>query len=159
MSMNGSPLANPFQLDMGMFGDDVIPEEDENDYDGEEGERAKEQPHRTLKRMPSIVIRRDPSFAPTQSQSQSDTSRRPQSQTRSRPASQASHTSSQSHTSRQVSALMRIPTKDGLLLEFDPLMTTPAELDALEGISESAKKQAKEDMTRLVQMALAKWKI
>ena len=54
---------------------------------------------------------------------------------------------------------MRIPTKDGLLLEFDPLMTTPAELDALDGISESAKKQAKEDMTRLVQMALAKWKI
>ena len=56
-------------------------------------------------------------------------------------------------------ALVTIPTKDGHLLEFDPLQTSPGTLDALEGITDSAKKQAKEDMARLVQTAMAKWKI
>lgn len=54
---------------------------------------------------------------------------------------------------------MRVPTKDGLILEFDPFLTAPSELEALEGISDSAKRQAKADMARLVQEALAKWKL
>lgn len=153
MSLNGSPLANPFQLNTGIFGGGTIPEEDgEEDGDGEGGDGPDDRPKKTLRRVPSIVIRRDPSFLPSQEHG-SQPSKKPPSNS-SRPNSRSSQ-----HPSRQVSALMRIPTKDGLLLEFDPLMTTPAELDALDGISESAKKQAKEDMTRLVQMALAKWKI
>jgi hypothetical protein len=58
-----------------------------------------------------------------------------------------------------VTALVTIPTKDGHLLEFDPLQTSPGTLDALEGISDSAKKQAREEMARLVQAAVNMWKI
>jgi hypothetical protein len=55
--------------------------------------------------------------------------------------------------------LLSIPTKDGHLLEFDPLQTSPGALDALDGITASAKKQAKEDVGRLVQAAVDKWKV
>ena len=88
---------------------------------------------------------------------------------RSRSPSRATHSSSgsassipssvDSFASSQPSAFMRVPTRDGLILEFDPLSTAPEELEALEGITDSAKKQAKEDMTKLVQAALARWKI
>ena len=44
-------------------------------------------------------------------------------------------------------------------LEFNPFETTPGEIDALEGISEAAKKQAKEDIARLVMQAVERWKI
>lgn len=60
---------------------------------------------------------------------------------------------------RSFSALVAIPTKDGHLLEFDPLQTSPGALDALEGITDSAKKQARVEMGRLVQAAVDKWKI
>ncbi|KAJ7601076.1 hypothetical protein C8J56DRAFT_1020014 [Mycena floridula] len=52
-----------------------------------------------------------------------------------------------------------ISTKDGHLLEFDPLQTSPGALDALEGITTSAKKQARQDMGRLMQAVVDKWKI
>jgi hypothetical protein len=55
--------------------------------------------------------------------------------------------------------LVAIPTKDGHLLEFDPLQTSPGALNALEGITDSAKKQARVEMGRLVQAAVDKWKI
>lgn len=58
-----------------------------------------------------------------------------------------------------ISALIRVPTKDGHVLELDPLLTSPSKLDSIEGITDSAKKQAKEDMFKLVQSALTKWKI
>ena len=60
---------------------------------------------------------------------------------------------------RSFSALVAIPTKDGHLLEFDPLQTSPGALSALEGITDSAKKQARVEMSRLVQAAVDKWKI
>ena len=60
---------------------------------------------------------------------------------------------------RSFSALVAIPTKDGHLLEFDPLQTSPGALNALEGITDSAKKQARVEMGRLVQAAVDKWKI
>ena len=60
---------------------------------------------------------------------------------------------------RSFSALVAIPTKDGHLLEFDPLQTSPGALSALEGITDSAKKQARVEMGRLVQAAVDKWKI
>jgi hypothetical protein len=60
---------------------------------------------------------------------------------------------------RSFSALVAIPTKDGHLLEFNPLQTSPGALDALEGITDSAKKQARAEMGRLVQAAVDKWKI
>ncbi len=62
------------------------------------------------------------------------------------------------HT-RSFSALVAIPTKDGHVLEFDPLQTSPGTLDALEGISNSAKKQARVEMGRLIQATVDKWKV
>jgi len=44
-------------------------------------------------------------------------------------------------------------------LEFDPLQTSPGAIDVLDGITTSAKKQAKAEMGRLVQAAADKWKI
>ena len=54
---------------------------------------------------------------------------------------------------------MSVQTRDGHVLEFNPLQTSPEELDALEGITDSAKKQAKEDMARMVQLAVERWKL
>lgn len=157
LSINGSPLANPFDFT-------AIPETIVED----DGER----PLRSI-RSQSIFIRRDPSLAVPRSQDYNNHQSRPPSQAssvmnRSRSPSRAAHSSSgssssipsvESFASNQPSAFMRVPTKDGLLLEFDPLLTAPEELDALEGITDSAKKQVKEDMTKLVQAALARWKI
>ncbi|KZV92708.1 hypothetical protein EXIGLDRAFT_749515 [Exidia glandulosa HHB12029] len=56
-------------------------------------------------------------------------------------------------------ALVSVPTKDGQVIELDPLSASPSTIDALEGISDSAKKQAKDEMARLVHGALAKWSI
>jgi hypothetical protein len=60
---------------------------------------------------------------------------------------------------RSFSALVAIPTKDGRVLEFDPLQTSPGSLDALDGISDSAKKHAKLEMGKLIQATVDKWKV
>ena len=52
-----------------------------------------------------------------------------------------------------------VPTVDGFFLEFNPLLVSPGALNELEGITEDAKKQAKEDMVRLVKEAVSKWTI
>ncbi|KAF9013482.1 hypothetical protein BDQ17DRAFT_1321312 [Cyathus striatus] len=49
--------------------------------------------------------------------------------------------------------------QDGHVIEFDPLQTSPGALDALEGITDSAKKHARVEMGRLVQATMEKWKI
>ncbi|TDL22250.1 hypothetical protein BD410DRAFT_723257 [Rickenella mellea] len=170
MSINGSPLEIPHQN--GYLGGS-IEEEDEEDGEGDSrhGKRT------------TIIVRRDPSFSFT-----SQNGRHPPSRTNSQtngfmPSSQKSnssaHSSSQpsssqstqpassqsqnfrSHTrsKSQLSAVVRVPTRDGHLLEFDPLLTSPEEIDGLEGITDTAKKQAKDDIARLVQTALAKWTI
>ncbi|KAG9310630.1 hypothetical protein JVU11DRAFT_9198 [Chiua virens] len=61
--------------------------------------------------------------------------------------------------SSSASALVSIPTKDGHLLEFDPLMTSPRTLDKLVGITDTAKKQAKDEIARLVKEAVREWAI
>lgn len=60
---------------------------------------------------------------------------------------------------KPVAALVSVPTADGHLLEFDPFRTSPGEIDALEGITNSAKKKAKEDMRSLVKQAVERWRI
>lgn len=52
-----------------------------------------------------------------------------------------------------------VPTVDGFFLEFNPLLVSPGALNQLEGITEDAKKQAREDMIRLVKEAVSKWTI
>lgn len=167
LSINGSPIANPYELGLEWFaeGGDTSPEED-NGSKAEEGRR---------KRAKSIIVRRDPSFsfqsAPLpngmHSRTASQTNLFASSSQSTEPASQPEPKTPHGPTTLRLqgtgigigTALVTIPTKDGHLLEFDPLQTSPGTLDALEGISDSAKKQAKEEMGRLVLAAVSKWKI
>ncbi|KAJ7644081.1 hypothetical protein FB45DRAFT_783841 [Roridomyces roridus] len=64
-----------------------------------------------------------------------------------------------SHTRTQSTLPVTLSTTDGHLLAFDVLQTSPGEIDALEGISDSAKKQAREEMRMLVRAAVDKWTI
>ncbi|KAG6811629.1 hypothetical protein H0H92_006498 [Tricholoma furcatifolium] len=194
LSVNGSPLANPYEFGIGWLNGMNMDE-----HDREETSNPDLAPESgTLKRTKSsIMIRRDPSVAfpprlksdeglhsrstsqasmytaPSQPPSR-DHSLQPQSHSQPTPQAQPMHSSSHSSQSlsqpietpqpmrahtRSFSALVAIPTKDGHLLEFDPLQTSPGALEALEGISESAKKQARTEMSRLVQQAVEKWKI
>jgi hypothetical protein len=211
LSVNGSPLANPYEFGMGWFrgmamADVASDDENGNDDNNSIKVNGVGEP-RTLKRLKSsIVIRRDPSvaFPPSlnglhsrtnsqaslfagSSQTTSSTHSRENSQSMqyhpnlqpqmsshslyppsfptsySQPIPDVSHlnphmTPRPAH-SRSFSALVAIPTKDGHLLEFDPLQTSPGTLDALEGITDSAKKHARAEMGRLVQAAVDKWKI
>ena len=52
-----------------------------------------------------------------------------------------------------------VPTVDGFFLEFNPLLVSPNALNELVGITEDAKKQAREEMVRLVKEAVSKWTI
>ncbi|KAJ7780583.1 hypothetical protein DFH07DRAFT_435710 [Mycena maculata] len=63
------------------------------------------------------------------------------------------------HSRSQSTLPITLSTTDGHLLAFDALQTSPGELDALEGISDSAKKQAREEMRMLVRAAVDKWTI
>ncbi|KAL1748007.1 hypothetical protein HDZ31DRAFT_60709 [Schizophyllum fasciatum] len=56
-------------------------------------------------------------------------------------------------------SVITLATTDGHVLEFDPLMNSPSDLDALEGITNSAKREARREMTRLVSATMEKWKI
>ncbi|PBK74906.1 hypothetical protein ARMSODRAFT_496247 [Armillaria solidipes] len=184
LSVNGSPLANPFEFGMKWA----------KGANGSSEEIAPDASRPALKRTKSnITISRDPSFNTnslhSRSRSQSNlrpSSSQPSSTTLSRTNSDATLPLSQPSPSHnlftptrlqptpfpkdldpppfQLPTLTRsysvtISTKDGHLLEFDPLQASPGSLDALEGISSSAKKQAREEMGRLVQAAVDKWKI
>ena len=196
LSVNGSPLANPYEFGLGWFkGIDMT--EMCSDDDSRDTQKIELGGDRTLKRTRSgIIIRRDPSVAfpatmngyhsRTDSQASFYTA---SSQASSQATSSSSHSRENSFVSnsqpnfsgfrfpappttnnqttprpalphqRSFSALVAIPTKDGHLLEFDPLQTSPGALNALEGITDSAKKQARAEMGRLVQAAVDKWKI
>lgn len=52
-----------------------------------------------------------------------------------------------------------VPTVDGFFLEFNPLLVSPGALNKLEEITEDAKKQAREEMVRLVKETVSKWTI
>ncbi|KAJ7459801.1 hypothetical protein FB451DRAFT_1341614 [Mycena latifolia] len=203
LSVNGSPIANPY---------DVWPEETKSGT----GQT------RTLKRTKSsITIQRDPSFSLANTEGGSSSSSRIHSRTTSQASSQThqpssslsslngnttvqpqpqplahphmhAHTKSATqfhqfrfpqpqqysssqpteptpatpaaprplaHTRSQSTLPITLSTRDGYVLAFDALQTSPGELDALEGISDSAKKQAREEMRMLVRAAVDKWTI
>jgi hypothetical protein len=155
LSVNGSPLANPFELGLEWLAEDGAEEK--------EGGAPSGRP--VLRRTASnIVIRRDPSFVAASSNTPSNLNRHSRSDSQSQ--NQQPHSRSNSRpggivepNSGHMAARVAVPTRDGHLLEFDPLLTSPGALDKLEGITDSAKKQAKEDMSRLVKAAVAKWNI
>ncbi|KAG2009848.1 hypothetical protein CC2G_012728 [Coprinopsis cinerea AmutBmut pab1-1] len=192
LSVNGSPIANPYQFGLGWFKGVEMNDDPDSPTEGlGEGSNGAA---RTLKRTKSnIIVRRDPSVAfsnlhsrdPSQASLFTSSSQTGSSTAHSRDNSQATHLLPEptlqpggpfrfpvpripdgteatpkpiKHT-RSFSAMVAIPTKDGHLLEFDPLTTSPGALDALEGITQSAKKQARMEMGRLVQAAVDKWKL
>jgi hypothetical protein len=55
--------------------------------------------------------------------------------------------------------MVLLPTANGEVLEIDPLLASPGAVDALEGITDSAKKMAKEEMVRFVTEAVARWNV
>ncbi|KAF8195552.1 hypothetical protein BJ912DRAFT_1021248 [Pholiota molesta] len=166
LSINGSPLANPYEFGLGWF-------------KGEESQDGRDVRKRTKS---SIIIRRDPSvafsngihsrtnsqasFYTASSQATSSSHSRENSQVgqpfgspsqaslgafrfpSTLPNNEATPRPTTKHA-RSFSALVAIPTTDGHFLD----------LDALEGISDSAKKQAKVEMGRLIQATVDKWRI
>ncbi|KAF7422611.1 hypothetical protein PC9H_010767 [Pleurotus ostreatus] len=172
LSVNGSPLANPYEFGMGWFkGSDPKPATGGN-------------PERTLRKANSIIIRRDTSGSSFHSRTDSQASlftSAASSSSHSRTSSESVHDHQPSHFSNKPpavlpaavfdnlttpkpirslpSATVALTTKDGHVLEIDPLQASPGTIDALEGITDSAKKQARDDMVRLVQAAVDKWKI
>jgi hypothetical protein len=192
LSLNGSPLANPYELGLGWFAGIEMGEDDgdekngaEKGLDNEKIPPRREQPG--LQRSKSMIkIKRDPSLGASlrsthsRSNSQSslvaetqstpahsqpppqyqtyDHTQTPRYQPQSEMTPRPLPTTPFMHT-QPLTALVSIPTSDGHLLEFDPLQTSPGALDALDGISDSAKKGAREEMGRLVKMAVERWKI
>jgi hypothetical protein len=192
LSINGSPIVNPYQLGLDWFAtqerDGIDGTDVKKKGKGKETQLDTLEEGKTLRRVNSIVIRRDPSVSlvpssatrPSSSQthsrtnSQTQTNFRTHSRTNSRtpappvpepptPKSAtlafppSSHPSQPSSSSAR--AVVAITTSDGHVLEFDPLQTSPRALDALVGITDSAKKHAREEMGRLVQAAVSKWSI
>ncbi|KZO96998.1 hypothetical protein CALVIDRAFT_597740 [Calocera viscosa TUFC12733] len=129
MSVNGSPLENPYDylgLDVESSGELEVPKSLKDQLHAAAGGPTKSGLPGGSKRT-SISLRREPSLLAST-------------------AAKAKPT-----------ALLSVPTKDGHIIEFDPLITSPAELDELEGITDSARKKAREDMVKLVQQTLSKW--
>jgi len=184
LSINGSPLANPYQLGIGWFkGIEQAEAEAKETHTLQSSQSSADEKASNTRLKNSIIIRRDPSVAfnstlnsHCRANSQSDFHTASQATTTSRISTQnasifstsrypTTHPLHEAHVTprptipRSFSALVSIPTKDGQVLEFDPLQTSPGAIDVLEGITASAKKQAKAEMSRLVQAAVDKWKI
>ncbi|KAI9456170.1 hypothetical protein F5148DRAFT_1151379 [Russula earlei] len=165
LSINGSPLANPYELGLEWLaeaGDDPGEREGDRGAGGKGGKEDVVHGQMMLRRTASnIVIRRDLSLVTATGSNTSNSSHHrakpshSQSQTQLHSRSDMAATSNSGHLAARVA----VPTRDGHLLEFDPLLTSPGALDKLEGITDSAKKQAKEDMSKLVQAAVAKWNV
>lgn len=166
LSVNGSPLANPFTLDLTGW----LSRHRETDDDEPESLRGKGTGTGALdrKRSANIMVRS------VSSSSQPGAGHG----SHSRQNSNSNSTSNGKNpgfvpvrgnalkvpesldpATPSLAALVSVPTADGHLLEFDPFQTSPAEIDALEGISSSAKKKAKEDMRTLVRQAVERWRI
>ncbi|KAG6866290.1 hypothetical protein C0991_006386 [Blastosporella zonata] len=202
LSVNGSPLANPYEFGMGWLKGMEMAETDAETEDATGLDSTQSQSNTLKRNKSSIMIRRDPSVAfparlksdeglhsrtnsqasmytapsqPSSSLHSRENSLQPPSYSQPTPQTQPMYHSQIPQSSSQpnllatprpirtqahsFSALVAIPTKDGHLLEFDPLQTSPGALDALEGITDSAKKHARMEMGRLVQQAVDKWKI
>ncbi|KAG8762360.1 hypothetical protein FRC11_009663 [Ceratobasidium sp. 423] len=182
LSVNGSPLANPLDPDY-----DVAPD-DQLELDGGKAVRSpKPKPNHLSKQGSSIRIRphnsrsatsfaiRHPSASSTSTLVSYDIPSSTSSTLNSHSGSQ--HSAKQlpsapstsqlqldvprtpSRIRRTASALVMLPTTSGEVLELDPLVASPGAVDALEGISDSAKKMAKEEMVRFVTEAVAKWNV
>lgn len=120
-----------------------------------------------LRRINSITVRRQPSSIDLYSKPNSTTIRTPPYEQRPRqqrdgPIHPPDQTTTGPSLARQpfpAQVQVTVPTVDGFFLEFNPLLVSPGTLNDLEGITEDAKKQAREEMVRLVKEAVSKWTI
>ncbi|KAF7796267.1 hypothetical protein EIP86_007441 [Pleurotus ostreatoroseus] len=131
-----------------------------NGHDGTAGNKG---PHSRTNSQTSIVQGHSRSnsrangFVPTRNAQGSSTSTPPLSH--SQPQTHESTPETSAVSTPSLAALVAVPTQDGHLLEFNPFETSPDEIDALEGISDTAKQQAKQDIARLVMQAVQRWSI
>jgi len=120
-----------------------------------------------MRRVNSITVRRQPSSVDFHSRTNPTTARAPPDGQHSRiehvgSAHPLGPTATGSLPVRQpfpAQVQVTVPTVDGFFLEFNPLLVSPGALSELEGITEDAKKQAREEMVRLVKEAVSKWTI
>jgi len=126
---------------------------EETEYEGNNGGGAVP----TLRRVNSITVTRQPSSVDFRFP------RTPPTGQRSRPEDRGPNsTTTGPLPPRQpfpAQVQVTVPTVDGFFLEFNPLLVSPGALSELEGITEDAKKQAREEMVRLVKEAVSKWTI
>jgi hypothetical protein len=66
--------------------------------------------------------------------------------------------SSTAHSANITYPTITIPSTKGQVLQFDPISMSPGSFEKLPGLTDSAKKHAKDEMMRIVQH-LAKWHI
>jgi hypothetical protein len=181
LSLNGSPLANPYQIGLGWFSGLASGDDDANDLGREDvppqvnGTKAAMERPKLKKSKSQINIRRDPSLVSShhsRSRTMSQTSAASALHSRTKSSNRTAALSTahaQNHSTAdlllpssqgpQLAALISLPTSDGHLLEFDPIRTSPGQLDALDGITDSAKRGAREEMGRLMKMVTEQWKI
>lgn len=120
-----------------------------------------------LRRVNSITVRRQPSSVDFRFRQNPPAVRTPPPGQHSRlehlePAHPIDSTTTGPPSTRQpfpAQVQVTVPTVDGFFLEFNPLLVSPGALNELEGITEDAKKQAREEMVRLVKEAVSKWTI
>ncbi|PCH40246.1 hypothetical protein WOLCODRAFT_98569 [Wolfiporia cocos MD-104 SS10] len=154
LSVNGSPLKNPFQLGLDGYLKTVAGDDGDGgpESEGNEGESARKRP----RLQKSSIIIRQSSLSQPHSRANSNSTANTGG---SRAEDVQNGEDAQNSALPALSALVSVPTLDGHVLEFDPWQTSPAEIDALQAISDDAKQQAKEDMARLIQAAVERWKI
>jgi hypothetical protein len=83
-----------------------------------------------------FVVRRDPSYNASYSMASTSTA-------------VSSHSSG---------AMITVATSRGQTVQFDPLATSPGSLERMPDLTESAKKQVRDDTARIIQ-ALGKWRL
>jgi hypothetical protein len=136
---------------------------EEPEYEGSNGGGAAS----GLRRVNSITVRRQPSSVDFHSRPNPTASRAPPDGQHSLlehpgPTHPLDPTATGPLPARQpfpAQVQVTVPTVDGFFLEFNPLLVSPGALNELEGITEDAKKQAREEMVRLVKEAVSKWSI
>ncbi|KIY47065.1 hypothetical protein FISHEDRAFT_75095 [Fistulina hepatica ATCC 64428] len=119
-------------------------------------------PPRTLKRMKSGIIVRNAS----ETQKTGSTTLTPKpasSSTLPAPSSSQSFVTparkGHQRTLSRARSVISLSTTSGHVLEFDPIANSPRDIDALEGITDSAKRDVKLEMSRLVLATAQKWTV
>lgn len=116
-----------------------------------------------LRRVNSITVRRQPSsvdhLRPNPLAVHTPQHSRPEDPAPTRTVDSAATGSPLAQQPFPAQVQVTVPTVDGFFLEFNPLLVSPGALNKLEGITEHAKKQAREEMVRVVNEAVSKWTI